>query len=105
MRETVEKLVGRCVEHRLVTVGIEDLVFNSSQDSLIYCAESRHLLEGFGDKVHELMLLHEQQFQAITSGDPDCDRFDILIHMANEAKQRSKYAYLQHLENHGCDKE
>ena len=48
------------------------------------------------------MLLHEQQFLAITSDDLDSERFDLLIHMANQEKQRAKYTYLQHLENHGC---
>src|SRR4051812_20164129 len=66
--------------------------------SLAYCEEGRRLLDEFGDKVQELILLHEQQFLAITSGDSDCDRFDLLIHMANEHKQRAKYEYLRHLE-------
>jgi hypothetical protein len=48
------------------------------------------------------MMLHEQQFLAITSGDRDCERFDLLIHMASEDKHRAKYNYLKHLESHGC---
>jgi hypothetical protein len=48
------------------------------------------------------MQLHEQQFFAITSDDLDIERFDLLIHMANEEKQGAKYAYLRHLDNHGC---
>jgi hypothetical protein len=47
-------------------------------------------------------MLHEHQFLAVTSGDLDCDRFDLLIHVANEEKQQAKYAYLKHLEMHGC---
>ena len=86
-------------------MGTGDLTSKPSPKSLVYCEEGRRLLEAFGANVHELVLLHEHQFLATTEGDPDCDRFDLLIHMANEAKQRSKYAYLQHLENHGCDKE
>ena len=79
-----------------------NLAPKSAPKPLIYCEEGRRLLEAFGTHVHELVLLHEQQFLAITNGDPDCDRFDLLIHMANEEKQRSKYVYLQHLETHGC---
>jgi hypothetical protein len=67
-----------------------------------YCRESRNLLDAFGETVQELLLLHEQQFQAIVGVDPDSDRFDLLIHMANEKKHRAKYAYLRHLETHGC---
>ena len=67
-----------------------------------YCEEGRCLLEKFGNCVHELLLLHDQQFAAVTNGDTDCDRFDLLIHMANEDKQRAKYVYLRHLESHGC---
>jgi hypothetical protein len=86
------------------TVGIGDLPSKSSSKTLIYCEEGRELLEAFGANVHELILLHEQQFLAVTNGDPECDRFDLLIHMANEAKQRAKYCYLEHLETHGCSK-
>lgn len=47
-------------------------------------------------------MLHEQQFQATVSCDPESDRFDSLIQMANERKQRAKDAYLSHLEAHEC---
>ena len=70
--------------------------------SLVYCKESRSLLDAFGEAVQEVLALHEQQFVAIVSGDSDSDRFDLLIHMANERKHAAKYAYLHHLETHGC---
>jgi hypothetical protein len=73
-----------------------------SQRGPAFCEESLHLLDAFGEIVQELVLLHEQQFQAIVSGDPYSDRFDLLIHMANQKKYEAKYAYLQHLETHGC---
>jgi len=69
---------------------------------LAFCSESRSLLDAFGEAVQELLLLHDQQFQATVSGDPESDRFDLLIHMANENKHAAKYAYLHHLETHGC---
>jgi two-component system response regulator len=69
------------------------------------CAEHNGLLDNFGSAVRELVALHEQQFQAISEEDRDCARFDLLIHMANEKKQHAKYAYLRHVEVHGCSNE
>ncbi len=66
------------------------------------CEEHNRLLDEFGAAVQELLKLHEGQFLAIVEGDTECHRFDILIHMANEKKQLAKYAYLRHVEAHGC---
>ncbi len=66
------------------------------------CEEHNRLLEEFGVSVRELLELHEQQWSAVVEGDQDCYRFDVLIHMANEKKQHAKYAYLRHVEAHGC---
>jgi len=68
------------------------------------CEEHDGLLDEFGEAVQALLALHQQQFVAIVEGDSDCTRFDLLIHMANERKQRAKYAYLRHVEAHGCSK-
>ena len=76
----------------------------SKPRSLAYCLESRCLLDAFGATVEALLILHEQQFAAILSEDSQCDRFDLLIHMANEKKQQAKYAYLLHVEKHGCSR-
>ena len=70
--------------------------------SVLYCEEVRNLLDAFGEAVHDLVRLHEEQFQSIIAGDLESTRFDDLIHMANEKKQEAKYAYLKHLETHGC---
>jgi hypothetical protein len=70
-----------------------------------YCEEARRLLDAVGQAVQELVQLHELQFLAIVDGDPDCSRFDVLIHMANERKLAAKYAYLHHLEAHGCSQD
>ena len=48
-------------------------------DTAAGCAEHNRLLNEFGEAVHELLALHEQ-------------------------KQASKYAYLRHVEQHGCSK-
>lgn len=68
----------------------------------VACAEHRKLLDEFGAAVHDLLKLHEDQFQAIIQGDSESNRFDLLIHMANEKKQLAKYAYIRHVESHGC---
>jgi len=66
------------------------------------CEKQDHLLGEFGAAVRELLALHEEQFQAIIDGDSESSRFDLLIHMANETKNRAKYAYIRHVESHGC---
>ena len=70
--------------------------------SLSFCQEAKELLDAFGETVRVLVQLHEEQFKSIMGGDLDSTRFDDLIHMANERKHEAKYAYLRHLEAHGC---
>ena len=67
-----------------------------------YCQEARKLLENYGLAVHELVELHQEQFESVIGGDLDSMRFDDLIHMANERKHEAKYVYLHHLETHAC---
>jgi hypothetical protein len=69
---------------------------------LLYCEDARRLLEVFGEMVQELVKLHELQFLSIVEGDSEASRFDLLIHYANEKKLDAKYAYLHHVETHGC---
>ncbi|MEI9973308.1 MAG: response regulator [Ignavibacteriota bacterium] len=66
------------------------------------CQERCRLMENLARTVKELLGLHEDQFRAIVQGDPECSRFDLLIHMANEKKQQAKYAFVRHVESHGC---
>lgn len=66
------------------------------------CERHDQLLGEFGVAVRELLALHEEQFQAIIGGDSESSRFDLLIHMANETKNRAKYAYIRHVDSHGC---
>ena len=70
--------------------------------SNVYCEEARCLLDAFADAIHELVQVHQHQFNALIQGDLDCSRFDPLIHEANKVKFAAKYAYLSHLEMHGC---
>jgi chemotaxis family two-component system response regulator Rcp1 len=68
------------------------------------CDEHSRLLDEFGGAVGELLALHEEQFRAIAEDGSEFPRFDLLIHMANEKKQKAKYSFLRHLEAHGCSK-
>ena len=70
--------------------------------SRIYCEEARRLLNTLAEAIHVLVQVHEQQFNALIQGDLDSARFDLLAHEANDAKNAAKYAYLGHLEEHGC---
>ena len=74
----------------------------NSVTSVVYCKEAKELLDAFADAIRELIRLHEDQFQALVASDADSQRFDDLIHMANERKHNAKYAYMRHLEIHGC---
>jgi len=74
----------------------------SSAMSLAFCREAKELLEIYGLAVHELVCLHREQFESVIGGELDSIRFDDLIHMANERKHEAKYAYLHHLDTHGC---
>ena len=75
---------------------------NGEQSVQPGCEEHNRLLDEFGVSIRELLVLHQQQFRAIIDGDGECSRFDLLIHMANEKKHAAKYAYLGHVEAHGC---
>ena len=68
---------------------------------ILLCLEKRRLLGAFTEAVHEVMLLQQQQVTDIVNDD-DFSRFDLLLHMANEKRELAKYAYLQHVDEHGC---
>ena len=74
----------------------------SVMTGLLYCQEAKQLLDTFSETIRDLIRLHEEQFQAVVSGDLDSARFDDLIHMANDRKREAKYAYISHLETHAC---
>jgi hypothetical protein len=75
---------------------------NSKARPSVACGEARRLLDVFGEAVQDLIKLHEQQLLAAVDGDLSANRFDLLIHDANHRKQVAKYAYMTHLEEHGC---
>lgn len=81
---------------------IEELRENVASTYARGCQEHYRLLNEFGAAVRELLSLYEDQFHAVIQGDTECNRFDLLIHMATERKQDAKYAYIRHVQSHGC---
>jgi len=69
---------------------------------IAYCPARHRLLTEFTEAVQDLGLLQDQQVAALLNGDQEFSRFDILIHLASDRKQRAKYAYISHVETHGC---
>ncbi|HEX3880545.1 MAG TPA: hypothetical protein VHW24_26365 [Bryobacteraceae bacterium] len=59
-------------------------------------------MEDFLSAASDLVAIHNDQVKALLHEDPDFSRFDLLIHLANERKRMAKYAYVAHLEKHGC---
>src|SRR4051812_21476177 len=68
------------------------------------CAENERLLHAFGEAVQEVVMFQDQHFAAVVAGDSDAERYELLIHLAGEKRQAAKYAYLSHIEAHGCEK-
>jgi hypothetical protein len=66
------------------------------------CEEKLYLMEEFLAAASDLVSVHNDQVKAVIGDDPDFGRFDLLIHLANQRKLRAKYAYMTHLETHGC---
>jgi hypothetical protein len=73
-----------------------------SRPSACNCETAKRLLDEYAEAVRGVIVLHEQQFLAIVEGDSEASRFDLLIHVSLERKQNAKYAYLSHLDVHGC---
>ena len=87
-------------------LGVREEMTEQRQDprinKLAFCEEKQRLIGVFVDSSHDFMELHNQQTQAVIDGDSDFARFDDLIHMARERKDKAKYALIAHLEEHSC---
>jgi hypothetical protein len=59
-------------------------------------------MEEFLAAATDLVSAHNDQVRALIDNDPDFSRFDLAIHLAAERKREAKYAYLAHVEQHGC---
>ncbi len=69
---------------------------------IAYCAEKQRLLNEFTEAMKQLLHLQSQQIQAVISGAPDFDQFESLINEATGKKRQAKYAYMEHVQVHGC---
>jgi|ERR1051325_974946 hypothetical protein len=67
-----------------------------------FCAEKTRLLDEFLDAIHEMNAIQSQQTQAVIDGDGDFARFDVLLHLAQNKKERAKYAWMAHVQEHHC---
>jgi hypothetical protein len=67
-----------------------------------FCEAKQKLICDFLEAVREITLLQKQQAQAAIEDDPDFSRFDVLLHFAQEKKDMAKYAWIAHVESHGC---
>jgi glutaredoxin-related protein len=67
-----------------------------------FCQEKNRLMDEFLEAMHEVNMLLSQQIRAVIDEDPDFNRFDLLIHLANEKKDRAKYAWMIHVDSHNC---
>ena len=67
-----------------------------------FCNTKQRLIGEFTAANHALMELQNQQTQAVIDYGSDFTRFDDLIHMAREIKDRAKYALIAHASEHHC---
>jgi hypothetical protein len=68
-----------------------------------FCEEKARLLDKFLRAIQEINFLHNQQIQAVIRGDSDFSRFDGVIYLAQEEKDKAKYAWISHVESHRCE--
>jgi hypothetical protein len=66
------------------------------------CEEKARFERTFIQAIRDLNAFQKEQVEAILAGDGDSCRFDTLIFMAQENKDLAKYAWLAHVEEHGC---
>ena len=67
-----------------------------------FCGEKKRLQNAFLKAIHELNTIQGEQAKAVIEDDPDFCRFDILLHIAQKSKDLAKYAWMAHVEEHGC---
>jgi len=68
----------------------------------LFCGEKNRLQSDFVNAAQELITLEKQQIQAVTRGDSDLAQLDLMVRMAQEKKESTKYALMAHLESHAC---
>ena len=79
-----------------------DVETGAKLETIAYCREKQHLMEELTAAIREVLMIQQQQFKAVVNHDSDFARFDLLLEMATSRKRQAKYAYLRHVETHGC---
>jgi hypothetical protein len=69
-----------------------------------FCEEKFRLLDQFLAASRKTIALQNRQMRAVIEGDSDFARFDELLHGAQEEREAAKYAWMAHVEQHGCEK-
>ena len=67
-----------------------------------FCEEKLRLLDEFLEAIRELNGIQSQQTRAVIDGDDDFARFDVLLHLAQDRKERAKYTWMAHVHEHRC---
>ena len=80
----------------------KDQVSSSRMFETGFCEEKYRLLDEFLDAVHELNTLQAAQTRSVIRGESDFLRFDVPLYLALERKDQAKYAWIAHVEEHGC---
>ncbi len=69
---------------------------------IAFCEEKFRLLDEVAAAIRELAGFQSLQLEAVIEGAPDFGRFDHVIQAAIDRKREAKYAFLRHVETHGC---
>ena len=67
-----------------------------------FCEEKNRLRHQFLKAIQEMTVLHDRQMHAVIEGDSEFSRFDVLLHIAQQIKEMTKFAWINHVESHGC---
>ena len=70
--------------------------------SIGFCSQKNDLLRGFMEAIREVTAAQNAQLIAVINGDQDFCEYEDLIYAAREKKDLVKYAYLAHVQEHGC---
>jgi hypothetical protein len=81
----------------------EERARRSNIPEVAFCEVKKRLTDSFLSAIHEMSGLQNQQMRAVVEGDADFARFDLLLHLAQEKKDAAKYAWIAHVETHGCE--
>lgn len=79
------------------------MIRSGNRSSVMFCEHKKRLQDDFISATRYLNSLLTEQVHSVIEGDPDFARFDVLIHMAQDAKENAKYAWIGHVDSHQCE--